>query len=227
MSNNKSQQLLLVGTNHFGHFYLTQLLLPLLEPTAGKIVVTASGVHDPQSPGGAQGVPATLGNLQGLEQLGKECEMLDGGAFNADKAYKDSKLCNVLFTRELQRRLLLLPQSKKCGITANCFGPGLIVATGLFRDQNPLFTKVFDFAATDLFKVGETPNWGGGCLTYMVNSVSTQGLYYSSDPGSSKYGDVAYGQQFHALPVSVEAQDDAKAQRLWELTERELGITFI
>jgi protochlorophyllide reductase len=54
--------------------------------------VTASGVHDPESPGGQQGALATLGDLKGLEQDGRNCEMLDGGAFNPDKAYKDSKV---------------------------------------------------------------------------------------------------------------------------------------
>ncbi|KAL7557261.1 hypothetical protein ACA910_001792 [Epithemia clementina (nom. ined.)] len=215
---------LTVGTNHFGHFYLNHLLLPMMDPSAGKIVVTASSVHDPASPGGAQGVPATLGNLNGLETQGKNCEMIDGGAFNADKAYKDSKLCNVLFTRELHRRLV--EKQSNGGITVNCFTPGLIVSTGLFRDQNPLFTKLFDFAATDLFKVGETPAWGGGCLTYMINDVAGPGgQYYGSEPGSSKYGDAAYGQQFRVLPVSEEAQDTAKAKRFWELSERELGIS--
>jgi len=82
----------LVGTNHFGHFYLNHRLLPYVEPNGGRIVVTASAVHDPESPGGAQGVPATLGDLKGLETLGKSCEMIDGSAFNADKAYKDSKV---------------------------------------------------------------------------------------------------------------------------------------
>jgi hypothetical protein len=81
-----------VGTNHFGHFYLHHLLLPRIQPQDGRIVVTASGVHDPASPGGAQGPPAFLGNLQGLEQQGRSCEMLDGGAYNPDKAYKDSKV---------------------------------------------------------------------------------------------------------------------------------------
>jgi NAD(P)-dependent dehydrogenase (short-subunit alcohol dehydrogenase family) len=85
---------LTVGTNHLGHFYLQHLLLPLLSRSkiGGRLVITASGVHDPQSPGGAQGVPATLGNLLGLERDGKRFEMVDGGAFNADKAYKDSKV---------------------------------------------------------------------------------------------------------------------------------------
>ena len=56
--------------------------------------------------------------------------MVDGGKFNADKSYKDSKLCNVLFARELQPRLDI----DGSNIKANCFTPGLIVGTRLFRD---------------------------------------------------------------------------------------------
>jgi protochlorophyllide reductase len=139
-------------------------------------------------------VPATLGDLSGFERAvvsgNKMFDMVDGGTFNADKAYKDSKLCNVLFTRELQRRL----DQSGSGIKVNCFNPGLIVGesgwvvrlgsrmlcmpkshmycllqgTGLFRYQNQIFTKVFDVAATNLLKVGETTHWGGGALEYMV-----------------------------------------------------------
>ena len=56
------------------------------------MIVTASGVHDPESPGGGVGVPAGLGDLSGLRSQGRSCEMIDGSAFNADKAYKDSKV---------------------------------------------------------------------------------------------------------------------------------------
>ena len=210
---------LTVGTNHFGHFHLNSLLLPKVKRN-GRIIVTASGVHDPDSPGGAQGEKATLGALVGLERDGVRFEMVDGAPFNPDKAYKDSKLCNVLFTRELQRRL----DSSGTGITTSCFNPGLIVSTGLFRDQNPVFTKVFDFAATSLLKVGETPHWGGGSLEFMAldKDVASKGggLFYSSPPGSSKYGDDAFGNQFTVTEVSKEARDDAKAAKLWKLTEK-------
>lgn len=118
-------------------------------------------------------------------------------------------------------------------ITANCFTPGLIVSTGLFRDQNPIFTKIFDFVATDLIKVGETPSWGGAALTYMINSdatSTTKGSYYYSTPGtSSKYGESAFQntQLFGPTEVSIEAQDNDKARRLWELSEKLLDIKTI
>ena len=218
---------LTIGTNHLGHFYLQNKLFPLMAQKS-RIVVTASGVHDPESPGGAQGSKATLGNLKGLEDAVARgdgvFDMIDGGTFDADKAYKDSKLCNVLYTRELQKRLDLLPEKD---ITVNCFNPGLIVSTGLFRDQNQLFTKVFDFAATDLLKVGETVHWGGGALEYMTldKTVGAKGgLFYSSDPGSSKFLDDAFGNQFKESKISSEASDDAKARRLWELSEMLVGL---
>lgn len=146
---------LTVGTNHLGHFYLTNLLLRenKIESKNGRIVVTASGVHDPDSPGGAQGSLATLGNLEGMSS-GPDFEMIDGAPFDPDKAYKDSKLCNVFFTRELQNRLSVLGGENN-GIKAYCFNPGLIVGTGLFREQNKIFTTIFDIAATRLLKVGE------------------------------------------------------------------------
>jgi hypothetical protein len=73
--------------------------------------------------------------------------------------------------------------------------------------------------------VGETPSFGGGCLAYMTTlPASSKGLYYSSPPGSVKYGDAAYGNQFTVDTVSVEAQDVAKGQRLWALSAQALGL---
>ena len=121
-----------IGVNHLGHFYLANLLLPTLAASSKpRLVVTASPVHDPTSGGGNVGSTATLGNLAGLTLQRKGFEMVDGGAYDPDKAYKDSKLCNMLFMAEAARRL----QPK--GITVNAFSPGLIAdPNGFFRNQN-------------------------------------------------------------------------------------------
>ena len=113
-------------------------------------------------------------------------------------------------------------------IKVNSFTPGLIVSTGLFRDQNQLFTKVFDVAATNLLKVGESISYGGGCLEYVTLSEKVGekgGLYYYSSPGSSKYGEEAYGKQFAVGEVSKEAHasDSGLAKRFWELSDKLVG----
>jgi protochlorophyllide reductase len=113
---------LTVGTNHLGHFLLYSLLRATLAKSANpRLVITGSGVHDPASEGGKQGGPekwASMGAFQGLEG-GKGFSMVDGGKYDPDKAYKDSKLCNLLFMGEAARR----EQGK---MTVNAFSPGLI-----------------------------------------------------------------------------------------------------
>ena len=218
-----------VGTNHLGHFLLTELMLPRLEQAAGtspdgtapRVVVTASEVHDPASPGGNVGLGAGLGDLAGLKASGADFAMLDGSAYNADKAYKDSKLCNVLFARELQRRL----SAANSVVTVNAFGPGLITRTGFFRYQNPLFVKLFDFATNDIFHVAETVDGGGDCLVYMATSPALEGkggLYYNNGiaPGEGKTG-----HKFERGEVSAEARDDAEAAALWQYSERLVGMS--
>lgn len=56
------------------------------------------------------------------------------------------------------------------------------------------------------------------------SDTKTQGKYYVSPPGSSKYGEEAFGREFVVSPVSSEAQDDGKAKKLWELSEKLVGI---
>ena len=75
--------------------------------------------------------------------------------------------------------------------------------------------------------MGESVHWGGGALEYMAldNEVnSKKGLYYASSPGSSKYGDAAFGNAFAVDDVSKEAKDESKQKRLWELSEKLVGL---
>jgi hypothetical protein len=74
-----------------------------------------------------------------------------------------------------------------------------------------------------VLKVAESPQWGGAALAFMT-TVNTKGEYYNSPPGSSKYGDEAFGREFTVCPVSREARDDVKAKKLWELSEKLVGI---
>jgi hypothetical protein len=83
---------------------------------------------------------------------------------------------------------------------------------------------VFGFITTSVAKVAESPEWGGGSLAYMT-SVDTRGEFYNSPPGSSKYGDAAFGREFTVTQASKEAQDDAKAKKLWDLSAKCVGIT--
>ena len=212
-----------IGVNHLGHFLLANLLLPALESSEKlahpRIVVTASEVHDPASAGGSVGKGATLGDLAGLERDGINFEMVSGEPYDADKAYKDSKLCNMLFSYELERRL----QASGSKVTVNAFGPGLITRTGLFRHQQPLFVKAFDLI-TNTFNVAESVDGGGNTLLYMLTDESLEGVggaYYSNtiSPGSSPTG--------HAFVVqesSEESKDATEARNLWRLSEKLVGL---
>lgn len=103
-----------IGVNHFGHFYLTQLLLPKLKAsgtieTPSRVVVVASLNYEIGS--------IELGDLQYEERK-----------YSFLKAYSDSKLANMLFARQLADRM----KSENAPVSAVSLHPGLI-NTGLTR----------------------------------------------------------------------------------------------
>lgn len=215
---------LTVAVNHLAHQALLQRLLPLLlaSPTA-RLVVTASEVHDPSTPGGRVGQPAGLGSLAGLRQ-GPGAVLLDGSTgFNAEKAYKDSKLCNLLMARELDRRLR--EQGRPVPVLA--WSPGLVIprgSGGFFRDSgrfNPLGQAVFAFVARDLLRLTESPERAGALLAGLACDPLPQasGFHYWSNRvlGPARL-------RFAPTQPSPEACSESLARELWILTAGHLGL---
>jgi len=216
---------LTVAVNHLAHQALLQRLLPLLlQGTAPRLVVTASEVHDPGAPGGRVGRPAGLGDLAGLRR-GPGAPMLAGAEpFDADKAYKDSKLCNLLMARELDARL----RSRGLGLPVLAWSPGLVIPRargGFFRAnqrRNPLAQGLFALLARDLLRVTETPQHAGALLAGLAAAPLTDGdgfQYWSNrvlGPGRL---------QFERVQPSREACDDDLAERLWDLSAAAAGLS--
>ena len=211
--------------NHLAHQYLTQLIINLLlKSRFPRVIVTSSEVHNPKSAGGRIGLPAGLGNLTGI-LYEKNFSMLDGKSeFSADKAYKDSKLCNILFARELNRLLNNIGHR----LPILCWAPGLVIprtSEGFFRYSrqfNEIGQRVFSFFARDLFRITENVNRAGLILKRL--SVDEEFgepdfKYYSNNlvrPGNFSLG---------ISETSKEAADQQLAIRLWNRSAELLNIS--
>ncbi len=110
------------GVNHLGHFALvTEMLAQLARPA--RIVVVSSDTHDPSR---RTGMPAP--RYESAAVLAQP--PVDAAHADGRRRYTTSKLCNVLFTYELARRL----QGDE--VTVNVFNPGLMPGSGLARDYS-------------------------------------------------------------------------------------------
>ena len=206
------------AVNHLAHFYLTKNLIPLINRSNdSRIIITSSEVHNPMSSGGRVGARAGLGNLSGLAS-GSGFEMIDGNQFNADKAYKDSKLCNILFAKELSNRL----EKKSLPIKVIAWAPGLVISRdneGFFRysrKYNQLGQILFSFLARDILKITTSNEKAGMILSDLVSSCKYNKPYFEyysnkiSSPGKFV---------FEKSNISEEAQKQGLSNRLWELSE--------
>jgi protochlorophyllide reductase len=206
------------AVNHLAHFYLTKNLIPLINRSNdSRIIITSSEVHNPMSSGGRVGARAGLGNLSGLAS-GSGFEMIDGNQFNADKAYKDSKLCNILFAKELSNRL----EKKSLPIKVIAWAPGLVISRdneGFFRysrKYNQLGQILFSFLARDILKITTSNEKAGMILSDLVSSCKYNKPYFEyysnkiSSPGKFV---------FEKSNISEEAQKEGLSNRLWELSE--------
>lgn len=201
-------------TNHLACFLIVNLIHDLISPR-GRIVVTGSGLHYSRSFGDFQGMmdPETGRAIQSFETL-------DGTEFEAKQVYSSSKLCNVTFTLALNRRL-----KRRGDIIANCFTPGLIPETGLFRDQGSLKLMTFSFVM-GISKKSSTTQWGGGCLAYMAiaDEAGKRGGEYWKTPIGASLSECSYGKEFCPVSPSDEALNEANQEKLWQLSSQLAGI---
>ena len=214
---------LTIAVNHLAHQALCQRLLPLLDAgRSPRVVVTASEVHDPATAGGRVGLPAGLANLEGLRG-GAGFPMVDGqSVFNAEKAYKDSKLCNLLFARELARRLCL----RGTPMPVLAWSPGLVIPRdqgGFFRysrRHNPWGQRFFALVARDLLRITATPEQAGSLLAALATDPKAEaGFHYGVNrllgPGRLR---------FEPAEPSAEAGDDRLATVLWQVSADLVGL---
>ncbi|MFM7528694.1 MAG: protochlorophyllide reductase, partial [Nodosilinea sp.] len=210
-----------VATNHLGHFLLCNLLLEDLKasPTQDRrLVILGTVTANPKELGGKIPIPAPpdLGNLEGFEAGFKApVAMINGKPFKSGKAYKDSKLCNVLTMRELHRRY-----HDQTGITFSSLYPGCVADTPLFRHHFKAFQTIFPWFQKNVTGGYVTQQLAGERVAAVVADpdLGESGIYWSWGNRQKP------GRRSFAQEVSNEAQDDVKARKLWDLSTKLVGL---
>lgn len=210
---------LTVATNHLGHFLLCNLMLEDLKhsPASEKrLVILGTVTHNPDELGGKIPPRPDLGDLEGFVAGFKApISMIDGKKFEPVKAYKDSKVCNVLTMRELHRRY-----HDSTGIVFSSLYPGCVADTPLFRNHYPLFQKLFPWFQKNITGGYVSQELAGERVAQVVADpdYNQSGAYWSWGNRQKKDG------KSFVRKVSSEARDDEKAKRMWDLSEKLVGL---
>jgi NAD(P)-dependent dehydrogenase (short-subunit alcohol dehydrogenase family) len=180
-----------IGTNHLGHFALSNLLLPRV---TDRVVTVASGAH--------RGGYISLDDLNWQKRT-----------YRRWAAYQQSKLANMLFTLELQRRLTVAGSA----VRAIAAHPGYAATNLQFRSESRLEDRV---AAVGNRLFAQTEEAGARPTLY----AASQDL-----PGASYVGPDGFGEH-RGYPTlvgrSAAASDIEMAKRLWTLSEELTGVEF-
>jgi len=210
-----------VATNYLGHFLLSHLLLKdLAAPTscAPRLVTLGTVTANSVEFAGKIPIPApaNLGSLQGLEAGFKDpIAMIDGKRFKPGKAYKDSKLCNMIMSREFDRRF-----HADTDITFCTLYPGCVADSALFRDTPAFFKKVFPWFQKNITKGYITQTLAGERVAdVVINDVFLpSGAHWSW--GSRQRPDA----HAFAQPLSVKATNHELGNRLWDFSLSMTGL---
>jgi NAD(P)-dependent dehydrogenase (short-subunit alcohol dehydrogenase family) len=170
------------AVNHLAYFLLTNLLLDHLKASSpARIINVASGAHK--------------GGRIHFDDLGFRDH------FSGWRAYQQSKLANILFTRELAKALT------GSGVTANALHPGY-VNTQIFREQG--LRGAFMRTAAGLLAI--SPERGAATTLYLATSPAVQG-----ESGE-------YFANCKPAGISRAARNEADARRLWQFSEDLTGL---
>jgi NAD(P)-dependent dehydrogenase (short-subunit alcohol dehydrogenase family) len=183
------------GTNHLGHFALTGLLLPrLIHVEGGRVVSVSSGAH--------RAGRMNFDDLHGEQKYGRW------------SAYGQSKLSNLLFAYELDRRL----RAARSPLRSIAAHPGYS-ATNLQTAVAPPHERFF-MSITNVI-VAQSAEKGALPTLYAATSPDAEGgCYYGPDGMFEMRG---YPKQCDSTPAS---KDEAAAKRLWEMSEQLTGVHF-
>jgi len=210
-----------VATNYFGHFLLANLLLPDLQKTVAPRLVTLGTVTaNSEEFGGKVPIPAPadLGNLEGLEAGFRDpVAMIDNKPFKPGKAYKDSKLCTMIMSRELHRRF-----HASTGIVFSTLYPGCVAETPLVPPCAGVVPQRFYpwLPEEHRPRASVSQELAGERVADVVASpaFTRSGVHWSWGNRQKP------GREAFAQPLSAKANDEARGQRLWDLTAKLVGL---
>jgi NAD(P)-dependent dehydrogenase (short-subunit alcohol dehydrogenase family) len=169
--------------NHLGYFLLTRLLLDVLKASApSRVVSVSSEAH------------------RRAKMRWDDLEF-KAGEYSSFAAYGQSKLANILFTRELARRL------EGTKVTANCLHPG-VIASGFGHTYGGAISVVLKVARPFLI----TPEKGARTQVFLASSPDVEGI-------SGKYFD-----KCKERAPSAEALAEGAPERLWAVSEEKTGL---
>ena len=201
------------AVNCLGTFLLAELLLDSIAD-GGRIVFTASGTHDPDTMDGKSVGAVVEPDANTLAYQGKDGRK----AISGGRRYTTSKLCDILYSYELDRRLKTARQP----VASIAYDPGFIPETGLTRTA-PAFAKTLlrtRFVKGLLKRMGVTM----GSLPFSGDALAAIATDAEFAHASGKYLQSRNGQLVEATSSSM-SYDQAKAAKLWRDSERLVQLT--
>jgi protochlorophyllide reductase len=210
-----------MATNHLGHFLLIQLLLGDLERSehpSRRLVILGTVTANSKELGGRIPIPAPadLGDLAGFAAGFKApIAMADGKPFKPGKAYKDSKLCTMITTQELHRRL-----HESTGLVFTSLYPGCVADTPLFRNAPKAFRTIFPWFQKNITGGYVSQALAGERVAQVVADpeFALSGVHWSWGNRQKKGG-----RQFNQ-ELSEQASNPETARRVWDYSMQLVGL---